>query len=246
MNPDWIVPDWPLVSGVRSFCTTRIGGNSQGPWRSMNLGLKCGDEPEQVNRNRVILRQELPADPIWLRQVHGTSVHRASSTREAGCPEADAVVARHLLQVCAILTADCLPVVFCNRQGTEVAAAHAGWRGLCAGVLEETVRTMFSPAVDLQAWLGPAIGPQAYEVGEDVRTAFLQHDASAETAFRKQGELWLLDLYAVARQRLEQVGVRNISGGNFCTFSDPERFFSYRRDGVTGRMATLIWLDEFT
>ena len=244
MNPAWIEPDWPSVPHVRALSTTRSGGESQGAWCSLNLGMNCGDDSAAVLRNRAILRAHLPNDPAWLRQVHGTGVRRLAPGAEIDGVEADAAVTDARKQVCAVLTADCLPVLLCNRQGTEVAAAHAGWRGLCAGILEATVGAMQGPPGELQAWLGPAIGPEAYEVGDEVRDAFLQKDPLAEAAFTQRGNRWLLDLYRIARQRLASAGLREVSGGNLCTFSDPRRFFSYRRDGATGRMATLIWLEQ--
>lgn len=258
MNPDWIVPDWAAPASVQAISTTRRGGFSSGPWSSLNLGLNCSDDPLTVRQNRSVLRQYLPAEPRWLSQVHGTDVFRdpGNTARQTAAvtetvsfathqdPVADAQVAYQPGQVCAILTADCLPVLLCNREGTKVGAAHAGWRGLAAGVLEQTVRAMGEPPGQLMAWLGPAIGPSAYEVGNEVRTAFLCQDEQASAAFTQRGDRWLLNLYLIARQRLMRAGLSDISGGNFCTHSDPERFFSYRRDGATGRMASLVWLNS--
>lgn len=256
MNPDWIVPDWPAPASVHAISTTRPGGFSSGPWSSLNLGLNCSDDPLAVGKNRAVLCQYLPAEPRWLSQAHGTDVFRYpdSATLQAAAvtetvsfatledPVADAQVAYQPGQVCAILTADCLPVLLCNRAGTKVGAAHAGWRGLAAGVLEQTVHALGDPPGQLMAWLGPAIGPSVYEVGNEVRTAFLRRDEQASVAFAQQGDRWLFDLYTVARQRLQRAGISDISGGNFCTYSEPGRFFSYRRDAVTGRMASLVWL----
>jgi len=205
----------------------------------MNLGEHCGDNPEHVRRNRRRLRAELPVEPQWLRQVHGTAV--AEHPGHAGPePEADALVAFAPGRVCAVLTADCLPVVFCDRAGSRVAVAHAGWRGLAGGVLQKTVEAMKCDPGELIAWLGPAIGPSAYEVGADVASAFRDE---FEEAFTPHGDRWLLDLYTVARLKLAKAGLATVCGGGLCTCSEPERFYSYRRDGVTGRMATLVWMD---
>ena len=235
-----IKPDWPAPASVRAFTTTRAGGFSKDAWSSMNLGFRCGDDPLAVQRNREKLLSRLPAAPQWLRQVHGTQVvtcSRASSEER----EADGLVSSSPGQVCAILTADCLPVLFCNRTGNRVAVAHAGWRGLAQGVLQATVRQMDEAPGEIMAWLGPAIGPEVYEVGEDVWQAFPEEQG---ICFRKNGETWMLDLYGVARRILTHLGITSVYGGRFCTFSDSERFFSYRRDGVTGRMASVIWLES--
>ncbi len=239
----WIVPDWPAPRGVRALITTRAGGVSRGPFAGLNLGLRSGDAIEDVTRNRASLRQQLPANPQWLRQVHGTSVVEAGATEQS--PEADAVFARLSGAVCAVLTADCLPVLLCDEGGSVVAAAHAGWRGLCAGVIEQTLRAMDRSPAALLAYLGPAIGPAAYEVGAEVRQAFLAADPEAEGAFApgKPGKFYA-DLYALARQRLARSGVQRIYGGAYCTFTERERFYSYRRDGATGRMASLIWMEN--
>lgn len=238
--PDWIVPDWAAPAAVRALCTTRSGGSSRGPWASMNLGRRCGDDPTAVRENRRRLNAVLPAAPQWLRQVHGSEVAVHPGTVQ-GELEADALIARGPARVCAVLTADCLPVVFCSRAGDEVAVAHAGWRGLAAGVLERTVHALNAAPAELLAWLGPAIGPAAYEVGPDVVAAFA---AEFPAGFRPHGERWLLDLYALARLRLARAGVTDVSGGDFCTFSDPARFYSCRRDAITGRMASLVWIDS--
>jgi YfiH family protein len=212
----------------------------------MNLGTHCGDEETAVARNRALLRNYLPAEPVWLRQEHGTRVFRHANAGvlppAAADLVADAQFATGPGQVCAILSADCLPVLLCNREGTRVAAAHAGWRGLAAGVLEQTVQSLECAPATLLAWLGPAIGPGAFEVGDDVRTAFISRDDRAAAAFVQHAGRWLCNLYALARQRLEHAGVNEITGGGYCTYSEPERFFSYRRDKVTGRMASLVWL----
>ena len=243
----WIVPDWPAPAGVRALITTRQGGASSGAFASMNLGMRSGDIAEDVRRNRARLRQELPAEPLWLRQVHGSAVVEADGSKgnTVADLEADAVVAHRPQTVCAVLSADCLPVLLCDAQGSVVAAAHAGWRGLCAGVIERTVQAMQRPGRALLAYLGPAIGPAAYEVGPEVRQAFIDADAQAEAAFAagRPGR-YLADLYALARQRLANCGVANVHGGGYCTYTDQESFFSYRRDGATGRMASLIWLER--
>lgn len=241
VTADFLIPDWPAPDNVRALQTLRTGGVSQSPWYSLNLGDHVGDEPVSVLANRSILRGVVPSEPFWLKQVHG--VVAVDAGFEAVLPEADASFSRVPDKVCAVMTADCLPVLFCDRRGTVVAAAHAGWRGLLAGVLEETINRMGVSPSDVLVWLGPAIGPLAFEVGNEVRTAFVERDEPAALAFRALPEnKWLADIYALARMRLEQSGVTSISGGDLCTVTDHERFFSYRRDGVTGRMASLIWL----
>lgn len=240
---EWLHADWEAPPRVRTLVTTRAGGVSPAPFDSMNLGDHVGDAPEHVAQNRALLRARLPAEPAWLTQVHGTRVLNAADVRNA--PEADASVAGAAGVVCAVMTADCLPVLFCDRAGTRVAAAHAGWRGLCAGVLEATVAAMHRSAGEVLAWMGPAIGPDAFEVGAEVRAAFMAHDPASDAAFTPIGEgQYLADLYRLARQRLEALGIRAISGGEHCTVIDRARFFSYRRDGRTGRMASLIWLED--
>ncbi len=240
LNLELIIPDWPAPATVRAFTTTRAGGFSKDTWSSMNLGPRCGDDPLAVRRNREKLESRLPAAPQWLCQVHGTKVvtHPGVSGGEL---EADGLVSSSPGQVCAVLTADCLPVLLCNRSGNRVAVAHAGWRGLARGVLQATVRQMKEAPGEIMAWLGPAIGPKVYPVGEEVRQAFAQEHG---IYFRENGDRWLLDLYGVARRMLTQLGVTAVYGGRFCTFSDSERFFSFRRDGVTGRMASVIWLES--
>lgn len=240
VHSDWIVPDWPAPPGVKAFVTTRAGGVSRGPFASFNLGLRTGDDPDAVAANRARLRALLPQEPKWLRQVHGADVVEADAIEEA--PRADAAVARRPGTVCAVLVADCVPVLICDRAGSCVAAAHAGWRGLAAGVLERTVeRTRAAPA-ELIAFLGPAIGPRAFEVGRDVFDAFAARDARSRDAFvpRAPGK-WLADLYALARLALARAGVNAVYGGGWCTFTEHERFYSYRRERTTGRMAALIW-----
>lgn len=238
---DLLVPDWPVPANVRALQTTRRGGFSPAPWDSFNLGDHVGDDAGRVAANRAELRRDLPAEPCWLQQVHG--VHAVDAAKTANLPTADASFSHRAGTVCAVMTADCLPVLFCDRAGTVVAAAHAGWRGLQAGVLEATLAAMAVPAGEILAWLGPAIGADAFEVGDEVRAAFVAHDPLAAAAFKPHAAgKWLADIYLLARQRLQAAGVASISGGDFCTVNAPESFFSYRRDGVTGRMASLIWL----
>lgn len=238
-----ILPDWPLPKGVAACSSTRVGGVSLPPYDSLNLGAHCGDNAEHVeeNRARLFAAGGLPSKPEWLEQVHGTDVLTLSGGPYAS-KRADASYSNTPGTVCAVMTADCLPVLFCNQAGTEVAAAHAGWRGLCAGVLEQTVACFTDKPENLLAWLGPAIGPQAFEVGAEVREAFMGHDPQADSAFRPHGEKYFADIYQLARQRLASVGVRHVFGGDRCTFSDKDNFFSYRRDKTTGRMASFIWL----
>lgn len=242
----WIIPDWPAPAGVNAVCTTRHGGESQPPFDSLNLGDHVGDNALTVaaNRQRIGDVLHLPAEPLWLEQVHGTAVSNTDTVDADGYPQADASVALKPDQVSIIMTADCLPVLFCDRAGTRVASAHAGWRGLCEGVLENTLKQLDCAADDVLVWLGPAIGAEQFEVGDEVRAAFMQHDSAAEAAFiaGEQPGKWLADIYLLARQRLQQQGIEHIYGGGLCTVSDSERFFSYRRDGQTGRMASLIWL----
>ena len=238
-----IVPDWPVPQNVKALQTTRNGGTSAVPYDSLNLGDHVGDVPLTVMRNRMLLAPLLPSEPVWLRQVHGTTV---TDTSVAGCgsPEADACMSRDRGAVCVVMTADCLPLLLCDEQGSVVAAVHAGWRGLCDGVIEQAVQAMNVPTQTLLAWLGPAIGPQAFEVGDEVRDAFIARQAGAESAFAAHAPgKWLADLYRLARLRLVALGINRIYGGGLCTYTERERFFSYRRDGTTGRMGTFIWLE---
>ncbi len=241
-----ICPDWPAPARVRAVATTRAGGVSRGAFATLNLGMHVGDEPEAVreNRARLVAALGLTAGPLWLHQVHGTTV--ADAATAAPVPSADAMVADRPGAVCVIMTADCLPVLFCNDAGSVVAAAHAGWRGLAAGVLEATVAALAdrgAAAATLMAWIGPAISAPAYEVGADVRSAFLAADPAAAAGFAPNAHgRWQLDLPGLARQRLESLGVGRVFGGDLCTATDPRRYFSHRRDGACGRQATLIWL----
>ncbi len=239
---DWIVPDWPSPARVRALVTTRAGGVSVGSFASMNLAMHVGDDPAAVAGNRQRLCAHLPAVPLWLTQVHGNRVVDAASATPG--VEADATISRQPGVVCAVLTADCLPVLLCDEAGTVVAAAHAGWRGLAGGVVEAAVQAMSAPASRLLAWLGPAIGPRAFEVGAEVRAAFLSHSPEAAAAFvAKENGKWLADLYRLATLRLHALGVERVFGGGFCTFYEAGRFYSYRREQATGRMASLIWLE---
>lgn len=243
-----IQPDWPAPQNVCAAVTTRLlPGASQPPFDAFNLGAHCGDAVDAVaaNRQRLIELAALPHPPHWLSQVHGTGVHRVLSREPVSMPrQADAAVTSVPGAVLAILTADCLPVLFATKNGSEIAAAHAGWRGLAAGVLEATVAAMRSAPENILAWLGPAAGPAHYEIGEEVRAVFVDPDPAAATCFvaTRPGH-WLVDLYALARRRLAAAGVTAVSGGDLCTISDPQRFYSWRRDGRTGRMASLVWLD---
>jgi YfiH family protein len=240
-HPDWLAPEWPVARHVRALVTTRAGGVSSGKFESLNLSTRVGDDAQCVARNRAVLRACLPAEPAWVKQVHGTVViEAAKATPET---EADGLVTRAAGAVCGLLTADCLPVLLADRAGKTVGIAHAGWRGLAAGIIENVVRAMNVPASDLIAYIGPGIGPRHYEVGEDVRQAFVgeEPDAAAAFASRQNGK-YLADLARLARRRLSAAGVDEVHGGGECTVSD-ERFFSYRRDRVTGRMASLIWLE---
>lgn len=243
MSAAWIRPDWPAPAQVRALSTTRSGGVSLPPYNSLNLGVHVGDQPADVAANRAVLRDVLPGEPCWLNQVHGTRV--VDAAHPDGVPDADAVVSRSAGAVCVVMTADCLPVLLCDHAGSVVGAAHAGWRGLQGGVIEATVAAMQVPPSEVIAWLGPAIGPAAFEVGDEVRAAFVADAAAAALAFQPSATpgKWLADIYLLARQRLQVLGVNSVSGGDLCTVTDRQRFFSYRRDGVTGRMASLIWLD---
>ena len=248
MIPAWIVPDWPAPPGVGAASTLRAGGISPPPWTSLNLAEHVGDDPARVAGNRDLLARALglPAAPAWLEQVHGRDVLRLDRAELPATRIADGAVTARTGRVLAVLTADCLPVLFCRADGTGVGVAHAGWRGLAAGVLEATVAAMDAPPEQLLAWIGPGIGAAAYEVGDEVRAACLAADVAAGEYFaRGRTGHWQFDLAGLARRRLVALGLAGVHGGRWCTHSDPERFFSHRRDGAerpTGRMATLIWL----
>lgn len=264
----WIKPDWPVPYNVQALASTRLGGVSQPPYDRLNLGSRCGDAVEHVRANRLHLQQAagLPAEPCWLQQVHGTLVVAAHAGTHTPAhtpadapfsdqkpttaamvePAADGSWTNQPGVVCVAQSADCLPVLLADQQGRAVAAVHAGWRGLAAGVLEAAVLALSQqahvPAQSLYAWLGPAISQQYFQVGSEVRAAFMQVEQRAEQAFVADGERWLADIFCLARQRLQSVGVTRVFGGDVCTYADAERFFSYRRDQVTGRMASMIWL----
>lgn len=241
--PEWLRPDWPAAGRVRALSTTRHGGVSAAPYATFNVGDHVGDDPAAVAANRARLRACLPGEPCWLRQVHGTRVVEAQPGQPA--PEADAAFTRVPGVVLAIQAADCLPVLLAARDGSVIAAAHAGWRGLSGGVIENALAAMQVDPAAVQAWLGPAIGQDAYQVGGEVEAHFTWADPRAAAAFRPdpvQPGRYRMDLYALARQRLAASGVGAIHGGGFCTATDAGRFFSYRRDGPTGRMASLLWI----
>jgi YfiH family protein len=240
--PEFLRPNWPAPAGVHAAMTTRAGGVSQGPYASFNLASHVGDEAAAVSENRRRLRAalRLPAEPAWLEQVHGIRVAALPGILRG---PADAAVTFTAGCVCAVLVADCLPVFLAGRDGCRVGIAHAGWRGLAAGVIEATVAALECDPGELIAWLGPSIGPAAFEVGGEVRDAFLAQDAGSAIAFRAGREgRWFANLPALARRRLASAGVGDVLGDGLCTHSDAARFYSYRRDGVTGRMAALAWL----
>lgn len=262
MHPDWLIPDWPVPRSVHAVCTTRAGGTSAAPYDSLNLGEHVGDRPADVAANRAILQQALAAQPVFLSQVHGPHAVWLAGTSAHGMP-ADACLTDQAGVVCTIMVADCLPVLLTNAQGSRVAAAHAGWRGLAGqggrGILEEVVERFRTPAradtaqpaTQIIAWLGPCIGPDAFEVGDEVRDVFVAQDPATRAMFRptsnaQTGGKWLADLPGLARLRLAALGVDQIYGNDgtpaWCTVSQPSRFFSHRRDRVSGRMAACIWL----
>jgi polyphenol oxidase len=249
-SSDLITPNWPAPANVKALQSTRTGGISLEPYNSLNLGSHVNDNPIHVAQNRQLLSQFLPSEPVWLNQVHGVSVVDAAQT--TCIPDADASFTTHKNVVCVTMTADCLPILLCDTAGTLVSSIHAGWRSLCDGVIEATVEKLLAKPADLMAWLGPAIGPNAFEVGGEVREQFMAKDAKAELAFKTHGDnqeqnKWLCDIDKIATQRLNNLGITQIYGGgidqDFCTFTEKDQFFSFRRDGVTGRMATLIWLE---
>ncbi|ALI02187.1 peptidoglycan editing factor PgeF [Pseudomonas sp. FW306-02-F02-AA] len=239
---DWLIPDWPAPAGVKACVTTRAGGVSLAPFDSLNLGDHVDDNPEAVAENRRRLTDHFSIQPAWLQQVHGVTVAYADPTAVA---TADASWTATPGIACTAMTADCLPALFCDRAGTRVAAAHAGWRGLAAGVLEATVESLAVDPAEVLVWLGPAIGPKAFEVGPEVREAFVRQLAETDQAFvpsHNAGKL-MADIYTLARLRLAACGVTAVYGGGFCTVTDP-RFFSYRRSPRTGRFASLVWLER--
>lgn len=240
-----IIPDWPAPTNIKAISTTRQNGFSLAPYDSLNLGDHVGDDSDTVIKNRDYLTTmlALTEPPRWLQQVHGTEVSR-SELWQLG-DEADAIVSHHPNHVCAIMTADCLPILLCNRQGDKVAAIHAGWRGLAAGIIEKTLRHFDASPNDILVWLGPAIGPSQFEVGIEVYQTFTSHEIDAQLAFQQiDPQHFLADIYLLATQRFKAFGVNNIYGGEYCTVSEPSHFFSYRRDGITGRMASMIWIEH--
>lgn len=247
MSLPLLTPDWPAPVNVRCAVTTRQGGVSKGPWHSLNVGDHVDDHPDDVRVNRERVQQQLQIGiPHWLKQVHGVGVHYANTDFMSPIT-ADAAWTDQPHQVCAVMTADCLPVLFCDRDGTCVAASHAGWRGLLDGVLEATMDRMPVKPASLLVWLGPAISARHFEVGEEVRAAFMQQNSANHEAFTPglQPGKWMADIYVLARIRLHALGVKAIFGGDLCTYSDAERFHSYRRDGVqSGRMVSLIWINN--
>jgi YfiH family protein len=243
--PQWIEAQWPAPPNVRAVSTTRIGGVSSGAYESLNLALHVDDDLTAVRENRRLLRSslQLPQEPAWLNQVHGTEVVAAQSFTQP--PNADGSFAVRSSSVCVVMTADCLPVLFCDRTGTRVAAAHAGWRGLASGVLQAAIRALDCDPAHLLAWMGPAIEQDAFEVGAEVREQFVETDAQHAESFVQNAQgRWQADLYGLARRTLERSGVGAVFGGGFKCFADRARFFSYRRDQRTGRMASLIWLHD--
>ena len=244
LQSTFIIPNWPAPANVKALQTTRNGGISAAPYNSLNLGEHVKDNPLHAAQNRQLLSQFVPSEPVWLNQVHGVDVIDAANTSCA--PSADASYTTRKNVVCVTMTADCLPILLCDQAGTAVASIHAGWRSLCDGVIEATAKQMPVESSQLMAWLGPAIGPNAFEVGSEVRAQFIAQDVQAEAAFRPNNDKWLGNLYQIATQRLNNLGITQIYGGGqnepWCTYTDESRFFSFRRDGLTGRMATLIWL----
>ncbi|HEY5020249.1 MAG TPA: peptidoglycan editing factor PgeF [Steroidobacteraceae bacterium] len=246
MRGEYLWPQWPAVSGVRAALTLRTGGVSRAPYDSFNLGAHVGDAADAVAQNRSLLQRQLslPREPLWLEQVHGTELVDADGALTHKPPRGDAAITRQCGPVLAVLVADCLPVLFAARDGSAVAVAHAGWRGLAAGVLESTVNALAGNG-PLQAWLGPAIGARHFEVGQEVRDAFVAHDPKDAAALVPNARgRWQCDLHALARARLQALGVDSVYGDAGCTYSQAQRFYSYRRDGATGRMAAMIWLQS--
>jgi polyphenol oxidase len=242
-NSALIIPDWPAPVNVRAVCSSRRGGCSEGVYASLNLGDHVADASDKVaaNRRRYQQMAQMPAPPVWLNQVHGTDVISLTPTTANGC-NADAAVSTGRGVVATVMTADCLPLLLCDAGGTQVAAVHAGWRGLCNGVIENTLAHFANPA-EVLVYLGPAISQTAFEVGPEVRAAFIAQMPEAAQAFIAGNDgKWWADLYLLARQRLARCGVQQIYGGNHCTYQQTELFFSYRRDGQTGRMASSVWL----
>jgi purine-nucleoside/S-methyl-5'-thioadenosine phosphorylase / adenosine deaminase len=244
-SSDLIIPDWPAPNNIKAISTTRHGGVSQYPYTQLNLGTHVGDDPHLVSQNRAHITQSLnlPEEPRWLEQVHGTTIIESQHWQQD--IKVDAIFSQQTGHVCAVMTADCLPILLCNQQGDTIAAIHAGWRGLAAGIIEKTIQKFSCEPQEIIAWLGPAIGPSQFEVGLEVYELFVANAPVACEAFKINGpHHYLADIYLLARQRLEKNNVQKVFGGDFCTVSDEERFFSYRRDGITGRMASMIWITD--
>lgn len=234
--------DWPAPANINALTTTRLGGDSHGTFNGLNLADHVDDNIEHVTKNRQIISQTLNIEePVWLKQVHGIKVVNATTAQHHA--EADAIFSNQINSVCAVLTADCLPLLFCNKTASKVAAAHAGWRGLADGVIESTVDVLQENPENLMVWLGPAIGPQCFEVGQDVVDAFVVNDKASVCAFTQtDDEHYLADIYQLARLRLKRLGIENVYGGELCTYTDEERFYSFRKNKITGRMASMIWI----
>lgn len=241
-----ITPNWNVPTHIKAISTTRIGGFSLPPFNSNNLGMHVGDNAAHVLANREKLALQLPNPPHWLDQRHTTSVIEITSLafQSAIAPVADASITKQSNAVCCVMTADCLPILLTDKLGTQVAAIHAGWRGLCDGIIENTVAQFGCPAQDIIAWLGPAIGPHCFEVGQDVFDKFCQHFPADKAFFVAKGDRYLANLYQLARARMKHLGIKKITGGEYCTYSQSDMFFSYRRDGQTGRMASMIWINK--
>ncbi len=253
-----IYPYWPAPTNIRAFTTTRIGGVSSTPFDSLNLGSRTGDDLNNIveNRRHIISAENIPSEPYWLNQTHSTNVLDISEIQLQPATglidnserfEADGSYTRQANQVSVVLTADCMPVLFCSIKGNQVAAAHAGWRGLCHGILEETAKKFYCKASDIIVWLGPAIGATKFEVGDEVKKQFEAYDANARQAFKlidAKKQKYLANLYMIAKQRLNSIGIKQIYGGNYCTYTERDLFYSYRRENKTGRMATMIWFEK--
>lgn len=252
-----IYPYWPAPKNVHAFTTTRIGGISTASFDSLNMGSKTGDILDNVieNRNRLIQTEQIPSEPYWLNQTHSTTVLDISKIKlqpptgniyNNPLPEADASYTGQAKQVSVVLTADCMPVLFCSIKGNEIASAHAGWRGLCNGILEKTAEKFACPFTEIIVWLGPAISARKFEVGIDVKEQFEFADPKARDAFKlinQTEQKYLADLYLIAKQRLNALGITKIFGGDYCTFTEQDKFYSYRRENITGRMASMIWFE---
>lgn len=246
MNRNYLKPDWPAPPSIKAFTTTRKFGHSKAPYDKFNLADHVEDDPEAVKKNRQQLREELalPTQPLWIHQVHGTKVISLDEVHDSS-PEADAVITQSPHRVCAVLTADCLPILLCNSEGNEVGAIHAGWKGLLAGVIDSTLEALNTPNEQLMVWLGPAIGPDAFEVDAEIRDAYMKRNLNNQSAFKEKEGHWHGDIYQLAKINLLQLGVHQVYGGNFCTYTDEQRFYSFRRSkGVTGRMASIIWIED--